>query len=64
MLLQRPLAWGEDQKLICNFELYYMQLKVVKDDIIEVRDSRTANEYFGQLGTCSVSVWFLVRICF
>ena len=64
MLSQRPLAGGEDQKLICNFELCYMQLKVVKDDIVEVGDGCTAKEYFGQLGTCLVSVWFLVRICF
>ena len=47
MLLQRPLAGGEDQKSIRNFELYYMQLKAVKDDIVEAGDSRSAKEYFG-----------------
>ena len=62
MLLQRPPAGGEDQKLICNFELYYMQFKAVKDDIIEAEDSRSAKEYFGQFGTCLVGVQFLVRI--
>ena len=46
MSSQRPPAGGEDQKLIHNFELYYMQLKAVKDDIIEAGDSRTAKEYF------------------
>ena len=41
-----------------------MQLKAVKDDIVEAGDGHTAKEYFGRLGTCLVSVLFLVRICF
>ena len=59
MSLQRPPAGGEDQKLIRDFELYYMQLKAVK-----VGDGHSAKEYFRQLGTCLVSVQFFVRICF
>ena len=47
MSLQRPPAGGEDQKLICNFELYYMQCKAVKDDIIEAGDGCATKEYFG-----------------
>ena len=64
MPLQRPPAGGEDWKLICNFEIYYMQLKAVKDDIVEAGDSCTTKKYFGRLGTCSVSTQFLVTIRF
>ena len=46
MLLQRPLAGGEDRKLIHNFKLYYMQLKAVKNDIVEAGDGHTAKKYF------------------
>ena len=58
---QRPPPGGEDRKLICDFEILYMQLKAVKDDIVEAGDSRSAKEYFGQLGTCSVSAQPFVR---
>ena len=64
MSLQRPPGGGEDQKLICNFEILYMQLKAVKDNIVEAGDGRTAKKYFSWLGTCLVSAQFLVRICF
>ena len=47
MSSQRPLAGGEDQKLICNFGIHYMQLKVVKDNIVEAGNGRSAKEYFG-----------------
>ena len=40
MLSQRPPPGGEDQKLICDVELYYMQLKAVKHNIIEAGDGR------------------------
>ena len=39
MLSQRPPLGGKDRKLICDFEIFYMQLKVVKDDIVEAGDS-------------------------
>ena len=61
MSSQRPPAGGEDQKLIHDFEIFYMQLKAVKDDIIEAGDGRSAKEYFGMLGTCSVSAYPLCR---
>ena len=38
MSLKRPPPGGEDRKLICDFEILYMQLKAVKDDIVEARD--------------------------
>ena len=57
MLLQRPLAGGEDHKLIHDFEILYMQLKAVKDNIVEAGDGRSTKEYFGRLGTCSVSAY-------
>ena len=57
MSSQRPPAGGKDCKLICDFEILYMQLKAVKDDIVEVGDGRSAKEYFGRLGTCSVSAY-------
>ena len=62
MSSQRPPAGGEDRKLICDFELYYMQLKAVKDDIVKAGDGHTAKEYFSWLGTCLVSAQSLVRI--
>ena len=60
MSLQRPAAGGKDQKLIWDFEIFYMQLKAVKDDIVEVGDGHTAKEYIGRLGTCLVSTQSLV----
>ena len=38
MSSQRPPPGGEDRKLICNFEILSMQLKAVKDNIIEAGD--------------------------
>ena len=55
MSLQRPPPGGKDCKLICDFEIFYMQLKAVKDDIVEAGDGQSTKEYFGWLGTCSVS---------
>ena len=48
MSSQRPPPGGKDHKLICDFEIYYMQLKVFKDDIIKVGDGQSAKEYFGR----------------
>ena len=59
---QRPPAGGEDCKLIRDFEIFYRQLKAVKDNIVEAGDGHSAKECFGKLGTCSVSVLFLVTI--
>ena len=64
MSLKRPLAGGEDQKPIHDFELYYMQPKAIKDDIVEAGDGRATKEYFGWLGTCSVSGWFPISNIF
>ena len=61
MSSQRPPPGGEDHKLIRNFEILYMQLKAVKDDIVEVGDGQSAKEYFGRLGTSSVSAYPFVR---
>ena len=61
-LSQRPLAGGEDRKLIHNFKNCYRQLQAVKDDIVEAGDSQSAKEYVGKLGTCLVRVSFLVEI--
>ena len=44
MSSQRPPAGGEDRKPICNFEILYMQLKAVKDDIVEAGDGQSAKE--------------------
>ena len=38
MSSQRPPAGGEDRKLIRDFEIFYMQLKAVKDNIVEAGD--------------------------
>ena len=58
---QRPPSGGKDRKLIHNFEILYMQLKAVKDNIIEAGDAQSAKEYFGRLGTFSVSAHSFVR---
>ena len=64
MSLQRPPLGGEDHKLIHKFKLYYMQLKAVKDDIVEAGDGQSVKKYFGWLGTCLVGAQFLVNIHF
>ena len=56
MLSQRPPAGGEDQKLIHDFELYYMQLKAVKDDIVKAGDSHTAKKILW-------TTWYLFSKC-
>ena len=61
MSSQRPPPKGEDHKLIHNFEILYMQLKAVKDDIVEAGDGWSTKEYFGQLGACSVSAQPFIR---
>ena len=58
---QRPPPGGKDYKLIHNFEILYMQLKAVKDNIVEAGDGRSAKKYFGWLGTCSVSAQPFVK---
>ena len=61
MSSQRPPPGGEDHKLIHNFEILYIQLKAVKDDIVEAGDGQSAKEYFGRLATCSVGAQPFVR---